>query len=94
MNPGLCPEIIRNYISLVLLGMYLESLTVTLTIHGMTNTVGLGGFTGDLFISAYAARIMLKMQGIFLQNNSENNSLSKNWRTCGYVSEECSLECL
>lgn len=93
MNPGLYLETIRNYLSLVLLDVPLESQTVTLAIHGMTNTVGLDGFTGVFFIPAYASRITLKTRSIFLQSNSQNNSLSKIWRTCDYVSEECSLEC-
>lgn len=45
----------------MLLDVSLESQTITLVIHGIINTIGLGGFTGDLFIPAYATRIMLKM---------------------------------
>lgn len=65
MNPGLYLETIRNYLSLVLLDVPLESQTVTLAIHGMTNTVGLDGFTGVFFIPAYASRITLKREVFF-----------------------------
>lgn len=56
----------------MLLDVSLESQTIPLAVCGTINTIGLGGFTGDLFIPSYATRIMLKMQRVFfLQNNAE-----------------------
>jgi len=65
MNPGLCLEVFKNYLSFVLLDVSLASQNVVLAISVMTNTVGLDGLKVDLFIPAYATRITLKMESIF-----------------------------
>lgn len=54
----------------MLLDTSLESQTVTLALPGMANIVGPDEFTGDLFFLACAARITLKIQGVFLIEES------------------------
>lgn len=80
----------------MLLDVSLESQTITLVIHGIINTIGLGGFTGDLFIPAYATRIMLKMWRFFVFFFCRTIPRTILWagtRGRVAVSEECSLGC-
>lgn len=42
-------------------------------IHGMATTVALHGFSGELFIPAYGARITLKIKLFLLQENPQAN---------------------
>lgn len=51
----------------------LESQTVITDIHGMATTVAPHGFSGELFIPAYGARITLKIKLFLLQENPQAN---------------------